>query len=188
MLFRRLLAASPLALVVAVAAHAAGFGSSHLLGGAYGLDVLRLALAWLGLVAVGGTIWAGLAASRQSLKANAARLLDALPASGRFAGLALSLALGGTAIFSALEATEGHLDAPSLPSLAALGLGAAAVAAFVRLAAWAIAAIGASLASLTREIVARPQAQARLTLAPARVRHADPSVALWRGRAPPYTA
>ena len=181
---RRLLAASPLAVVVAVAAHVAGFGSSHALGGALGVDIARLALIWLGLVAAGGLLWAAAWARPASLPTLASRLLAPLPGGGRFTALAATIAVGGTAVFTALEALEGHPGLPTLASLLALAVAALMLSALVQLAARAIAGLGLTLATLADACV-NLAAPVRVIPARARIARPNPAALLRRGRAPP---
>jgi hypothetical protein len=189
MTLRRLLAACPLAVLVAFAAHAAGFGSSHLLGGEAGPGALRLTLAWVVLLAGAAVAWVALSLpSRASVRSIARSLERGLPGGGRFDVLAGVLAVGGAGAFALLESAEGHgpvqLQAwwPAATALAAL-----AVAAIVRLALSWLAGLGLFLARLGELRPSDAPSARRLAPAPVPVR-TSPAARLRRGRAPPFRA
>jgi hypothetical protein len=147
MTLRRLPATLPLALLVAILAHALRFGGDHHLGGENGLELLWAVLAALAGLAVAAVLSSALAGAGGRRTAAVSRLLDALPGAGRFGSMACSLALSGAAAFAALEWSEGHdpLGGPWLvPALAFVAL---AVAGLVRLAVGSLARAGLALAT-----------------------------------------
>ena len=186
MSFRRLLVAGPLALFVAMAAHAAGFGSSHLLGGSAGANAAGVGLAWVALLAIAGIVSVALRAPlRANAHAESVALAESLPGAGM---LAATLALVGSAFYVALEVLEGHAPQGSLLALTAILPLAVAVALAVRLGLAWIAQAGISLAALARTEF-RPE---NLWMGPApllaRTARTAPAHALRRGRAPPSRA
>jgi hypothetical protein len=187
MSLKRLLAASPLAVLVAFAAHAAGFGSSHLLGGTAGPDFLRFTLACIALLALAVFLRAGLAAPAQRSKLGR-RLARALPGSGGFVPLATTLLAGGAFVFAALEASEGHGLQLSTGWLGGLALAAILVAAAVRFAIAWLTRLGLHLAALGDELATGLALWFTLAPAAAAVRATGPAARLRRGRAPPPRA
>jgi hypothetical protein len=189
MSFRRLLVAGPLALFVAMAAHAAGFGSSHLLGGSAGANAAGVGLAWVALLAIAGIVSVALRAPlRANAHAESVALAESLPGAGNPAMLAATLALVGSAFYVALEVLEGHAPQGSLLALTAILPLAVAVALAVRLGLAWIAQAGISLAALARTEF-RPE---NLWMGPApllaRTARTAPAHALRRDRAPPSRA
>ena len=188
MTLRRLPATLPLALLVAILAHALRFGGDHHLGGENGSELLWATLAALGGLAVAAVLSSALGGADRGRKTAAvSRLLDALPGAGRFGSMACSLALSGAAAFGALEWTEGH-DPLGGPWLApALALVAFAVAGLVRLAVGSLARAGLALAACERTLA--PVVASFVFPAPELVAVRTASRAGRRfGRAPPRSA
>jgi len=154
MTLRRLPVAASLALLVAVLAHWAEFGTEHVLGGKHGATLLYSALAALIALALGaafGVALGGPAAGGSS--AAAARLRAALPGGGELGPFAAWLFGGALSAFAGLELLEGHAPAAAtwilpLAALAALGtawLGRVATR-WLAVAGLALAALGGELA------------------------------------------
>jgi hypothetical protein len=197
MSFRRLLVAGPLALLVAMAAHAAGFGSSHLLGGSAGADLAGVGLAWLALLAIVGIMAVALgapfragshAASRAPAGSASRALAESLPGGGNPAMLAATLALGGSAFYVALEVLEGHAPQGSLLALVTILPLAVGVALAARLGLAWIARAGVSLAAFAHTEFRAENLWMGPALVPARTARATPAHAHRRGRAPPSRA
>jgi hypothetical protein len=183
MSLRRLLTATPLAVLVAFAAHAAGFGTSHVLGGAAGPELLRLTLACLGLMAIFAFVHATLSSPA------AARAVRVWPrrssGPGELAALGLTLLAGGTLVFAGLEASEGHGFTPSVGWLGALIAAAGAVAVGARLLFTWLTRLGRKLAAYGEAAAAGLPLWIGLRPAPVPVRVSGPAHRLRRGRAPP---
>ena len=187
MTLRRLLVAAPLAMLVAVLAHVAGFGADHVLGGQQGLTLFCSALGALFALAAAATLTVARARPR-SLAEAARGLRAALPGAGELGPFAAWLFGGALAAFWGLELLEGHGPLAALwvvPVAASLALATAvAVRATTR---W-LAGAGLALAALARET--------SLGLAPRFVRiearglafQARPRCRSRRGRAPPRLA
>jgi hypothetical protein len=189
MKLRQLLVAAPPALVVAMAAHAAGFGSSHVLGGNAGREFFGLGLTWLALLAMAGMLGVALHAPRLASARQAAKALgEALPGRGSLPALTATLAAGAGAFYVALEALEGHGPGLSPLALAVILPLALAIAAAVRLSMLWLARAGLSLADLARG--RGPAAEPWFHLSPSLVPITTGAApcALRRGRAPPPRA
>jgi hypothetical protein len=183
MSLRRLLTATPLAVLVAFAAHAAGFGTSHVLGGAAGPELLRLTLACVGLLAIFVFVHAALSGS--SGRRTAVAWPRGLPGAGELAALGLTLLAGGTLVFAALEASEGHGLSLSAAWLGGLIAAAAGVAVGARLLfAW-LTRLGRKLAEYGEAAASSLPLWIGLRPAPVPVRVNGPANRLRRGRAPP---
>jgi hypothetical protein len=173
MAVRRALVSAPLAVVVALLAHTARFGSSHAFGGPQGHFLIAAALAGLALLALLGPLVLGLAPARRR----------ATPMES--AGLILNLALGGAAVYSGMEWLEGHAPALVGGTWVALGLSALLVALVALLAALGLRRLGLAIAA-TLPVLARCGRRGSETL-----RWALPPFQLRllprasRGRAPP---
>ena len=146
MVLRRALVTAPLAVLVALAAHAIGFGSNHLLGG---VDA-----SWMFAAGIGGTLlvtgvallW--LAFTQSDIRRAEQALLSFLPAKGGIAAGAALLGISGFAVFACGELIEGR--SPGGTWTTALALAAVAVIAAFAIRAclrW-VAAGGVALAAL----------------------------------------
>ncbi len=109
MLLRRALVTAPLAVLVAVVAHALTFSDGHALAGGHGGPLLA--------VAVGGSLLCALVAflsmaiSQPDARQGRRLLREALPGGGR-PGVTTAVLLGGGLVaFAAIEAAEGHATA-----------------------------------------------------------------------------
>jgi hypothetical protein len=171
---RRVLVSAPLAVVVALLAHTARFGSSHAFGGPHGLDLIAAALAGVVLLAlVSPFVLAFTPARRQ-------------PASARAGlGLLLNLTLGGAAVYSGMEWLEGHAPALVGWTWAALGISALVVAVIAFLAAMGLRRLALAIAASLPDF-APSRARKALTLRwpppPGRLQLLSTAS---RGRAPP---
>jgi hypothetical protein len=184
---RRLLVAAPLALLVAVLAHLAGFGTSHELGGDKGLTLLYSALAALGGLA-GAAVFAA-ALSRPARLADVARRLRAiLPGSGELAPFAGVLFGGSLVAFWSLELLEGHSPLTALWVLPVAAIIALGTAWTVRAATRWLARAGLAFAAFASEL----HVGLALLFAPVDARyvraHARSRGSSRRGRAPPQQA
>jgi len=151
MTLRRLLVAAPLALLVAVLAHLAGFGTDHVLGGQHGFTLLCSALGALFALAGSATLTVALGRPRSFGEA-AQGLRGALPGAGELVPFTAWLAGGALAAFWGLELLEGHAPFASLWVVPIASLLALAVAAAARAATRWFARAGLALATLAREI------------------------------------
>lgn len=180
MSLRRIAKATSLALLVAVLAHAADFGSSHEPGGPQGAALLHALWATLALLGF-STMLSG---------ALGRRIRPGTTQGADGAGLAVSvlgLTLGGFAAFCALESLEGH--APDVEP--ALVLYLAAAAAFVvlgsRLAGRWLTELGGGFAAWAEPTGAlRGRGIARLRLRQPFVADRARARGARRGRAPPF--
>jgi hypothetical protein len=176
MAVRSVLVSAPLAVVVALLAHTARFGSSHAFGGPHGHYLVAAALAGLALLAVVSPFALGFGPARGQA------------APGASAGLVLNLTLGGTFVYSGMEWLEGHAPALVGGTWVALGLSALLVALLALLAAAGLRRLGLAIAA-TLHVLARnaPRSAVILhaALPPLRLRLL-PRVS--RGRAPPLPA
>jgi hypothetical protein len=189
MYLRRLLAAAPAALLVALAAHAAGFGSSHAAGGDAGRQIAALLLAWSAILALVGLMAAALRGrDRAGRKAAVAALALHLPGGGRFPGLFGALATGGFGLYALLEALEGHGPAGSPLALAVIVPLAATIAIGLRFVVGWIAGAGLSLSRLTRRHGTGAPAWFALVLSPTAPAAMPQPRGTRRGRAPPALA
>jgi hypothetical protein len=184
---RRLLVAAPLALLVAVLAHLAGFGTSHELGGERGLTLLCSALAALGGLA-GAAAFAAALGRPRGLADVARELRGALPGSGEIAPFAGVLFGGSLLAFWSLELLEGHGPLAALWVLPVAALLALGTAWTVRVATRWLARAGLAFAAFAREVqlglaVLFAPIEARYVRAVARSRCGSR-----RGRAPPQQA
>jgi hypothetical protein len=186
MLLRRALVTAPLAVLVAMTAHAIGFGGDHLLGG--------ISAGWLLLVGFGGTVlMAGacllwVAFTQRNTSQGERALLSLVPAGGRIAAAATVFGISASAVFACGEALEGH--SPAGTRITALALAAVALlAAFaVRACLRWLAAGGAALAALLTWAIAPSELPAvsvadSLAAAPRLIAHGRHD-----GRAPPQPA
>lgn len=179
----------PLVLLVALAAHWAGFGTSHAMGGTHGNELLAAVLAGLGLLAGLAILRVALAARKRLTTGEATSLLEAaLPAAGRIGPQTLVLAVGGALAYGAAEALEGHTIAGSPAALLALPLAAFVLVLAVRAVTRLLAGVGLALAALVSEIEriaphgVTSTATYRFAFCPAELHRRD------RGRAPPIQA
>ena len=184
---RRLLVAAPLALLVAVLAHLAGFGTSHELGGERGVALLLSALAALGGLA--GVAAFGAALGRPTGLAGVVRQLRAaLPGSGEIAPFAAVLFGGSLLAFWSLELLEGHGPLAALWVLPVAAVFALATAWTVRAATRWLAEAGLAFAAFARDV----HAGLAVLFAPLEARsvraHARSRYGSRRGRAPPQQA
>ena len=184
-----LVAAAP-ALLVALTAHVAGFGSSHVLGGETGRYLFTLALAWAALLTVAGILSIALRTRGLGVspRAAAATLAEALPGRGGIGSLTASLAAGGYAFYLVLEALEGHGLQGSRLSLGIILPLAAAIAAVVRLSLTWIAGAGLSLSELAGRAARAAEPWFRPAPIPVRVARPVERSGRRRGRAPPQRA
>ncbi len=184
---RRLLVAAPLALLVAVLAHLAGFGTAHELGGEQGATLLFSALG--ALVALAGVAALAVALGRPASVGQAVRQLrDELPGSGEIGPFAAWLFGGALLSFWSLELLEGHGPLAAVwvvPVAGALALGTAlAVRAVTR---W-LAHAGLALAALAQHVdLGIAPHFARLEAYGSRI-EARATRGSHRGRAPPRLA
>src|SRR5579864_4242966 len=144
----RLPAALALAILVALTAHEAGFGTSHTPGGTHGAELIGAALATLALLLVAAVLWVAFGRFRRLTRAEASSLLAAaLPGSGNVILGAAMLTAGGLAGLAGIELLEGHAPlagwAPFLVPLCAV-----VVAILARLLTVRLAALGLELAAL----------------------------------------
>ncbi|MGP6157464.1 MAG: hypothetical protein ACLPYS_08155 [Vulcanimicrobiaceae bacterium] len=172
--------AGSLAFLVAVLAHTADFGSSHLLGGAQGAALLQALWGMLALLGL-GALFAGALGPGGHQVALARSSRRSQPAS------IIALSLGGFAAFCGIEALEGH--APELGPLLALYLGsAAALVAFgSRLLGRWLSELGSELAALVGQ-TGLLCGRGVVRLRPLQAVHAPRTFAggVRRGRAPPF--
>jgi len=186
MLFRRALVTAPLAVLVAMAAHAIGFGGDHLLAGINAGWLLAGGIGGTLLMAGAGLLWLAFTQSDAGQGEQALRSL--LPAGGGIVAAATVFGISASAVFAGGEALEGH--SPAGTRITALALAAVAVlAAFaVRASLRWLAACGAALAALLAWAIASAELPA---LSVAVTRPAAPRlIAQGRhdGRAPPQPA
>ncbi|HMD03410.1 MAG TPA: hypothetical protein VKG44_10655 [Candidatus Baltobacteraceae bacterium] len=149
---RRLLTALPLALLVAVLAHFAGFGTSHALGGPHGEALIFATLAALTGSALLALLRSALGATggRRSAAAAIADLRAAVPAAGEILPFSAWLLGGALTTFWALELLEGHALQSGLWVVPVAALVALGVAGAVRAATRWLAHAGLALATLCR--------------------------------------
>jgi hypothetical protein len=185
MALRRALVTAPLALLVALLAHVAGFGGGHAFGGDHGRQVLYLAVGGPALLVLAAVVWLGL--TERDRRRGERALLALLPGQGRFAAAFAVLGSASLALYAGVEMLEGH--APLAPaSLIALACSTALIAAAARLCARWLAAAGFLLAAAEDTVLQAGAPRLRLALAPApRATSADLRSAS-RGRAPPLFA
>ncbi|HEY0799016.1 MAG TPA: hypothetical protein VGD50_07685, partial [Candidatus Baltobacteraceae bacterium] len=115
MALRRIPLLAPLAVLVALLAHTARFGSSHAFGGQYGANLIAAALAATALLLLIAPVAMGF---ERSPARREAPFLAALK-------LALGLGVGGAAVYAGMEWLEGH--GPGLASWADAALGISAL-------------------------------------------------------------
>ena len=175
MCLRRLGLAVPLAFLVAILAHLAGFGADHAPGAAHAHGLLLGLAATLGLLAL-ATIFAGALRLERRDKGT----------SPQAPWLPIVLAAGGFAAFGAIELVEGHAPfGGGLRALAAIGPAAVLVAKISRIAARMLRRTGAALAALAPpHSLPLPRFAATRLLRMAASRSADARGSA-RGRAPP---
>lgn len=176
MAVRRVLVSAPLAVLVALLAHTARFGSSHAFGGQHGHYVIAAALAGLVLLALVSPFVLGFTPARGQATA---------PAS---IGLFLNLVLGGALVYSGMEWLEGHAPALVGWTWAALGLSALAVAVLAFLAALGLRRLGLAIAATLPLFVPKAgRGTFIIRFSPAPLQLHLLSTAS-RGRAPPLSA
>jgi len=184
---RRLLVAAPLALLVAILAHVAGFGTTHELGGERGLTLLLSALAALGGLA-GAAAFAAALGRPADLADVVRQLRGALPGSGEIVPFAGVLFGGSLVAFWSLELLEGHGPLAALWVLPVAAVLAVGTAWTVRAATRWLARAGLAFAAFAREL----QVGLALLFAPLEARyvraHARSRYGTRRGRAPPQQA
>jgi hypothetical protein len=152
MVLRRALVIAPLAILVAMAAHAIGFGGDHVLGGINASWMLAIGFGGTLLMAGVGLLW--LAFTQRDVRRAEQALLSFLPTGGGIGAAATLLGISGSAVFACGEALEGH--SPAGTWITALALAAVAVlAAFaVRACLHWLAAGGVALAGLLAWVIA----------------------------------
>jgi hypothetical protein len=185
MALRRALVTAPLALLVAILAHAVGFGGSHTFGGDRGDQLLALGVAGPALLALAAIVWLGL--TEPDRRRGERALLALLPGGGHPAGVFATLGTSSLAVLAVIEALEGR--APLAPaSLLALGCATAFIAVAARLSARWLAAAGSlvALAGTPAPLAGAPPVRLALVTAPL-ARSVDRGSAC-RGRAPPLLA
>jgi hypothetical protein len=186
MTLRRWLVGTPLALLVAILAHAASFGSSHGLARGYG--GLLVAFLVAGLVAVASATLLAIAcggAGRSSTPSECARRLRrALPGAGSLASMAAFLGAGGLVMFAAIETLEGR----GVPAwiLGPVALCSVLVAALGHLATEGLARLGLALRN-DHPVQTSPARESGRVYSASHVRSHDPA-GVRRGRAPPLRA
>jgi hypothetical protein len=187
MTLRRLLAAAPLALLVAYLAHAVGFGTSHAPGAANAGALLGGLLAALAVAALAPVLWLVFRpSSNRSLKDALQALSANLPGAGNPAILAAVLAAGGGLAFAGIELSEGHGLTLSW-AIAGLLLAAVAIAALTGAALTWLARLGLYIAALCARLPER--LRPAITFAPlALVPVSSLARGSRRGRAPPRLA
>jgi hypothetical protein len=186
MLLRRLLAGGPLAVLVAVLAHVAGFGFTHAPGTTHALD-LAVALGSALATLVGVVVLRGFARGRGP-RAQIVPVTLVRPWSTRFASVAELTGFAALA-FVAIEALEGNL---------AFGGSLRAIIALVPIAmlvAWLAPHAGTTLREIGISLRAPLQTRGRDNVAPTSahpsarvVATSHTAIARRRGRAPPLTA
>jgi hypothetical protein len=184
----RLPAAIVLASLAAILAHLAGFGTSHVMGGAHGAEFLGAILGAGALLAMLGLGRIAFARRRLSWREATELLSETLPFAGPPLQRAALLLAGAVAIFSGSEALEGRgFEIPAWAFLA-LPLAAAALAYTVRGFATWLARLGLTLrAAFADAPIALGLPVFTAVAAPAIVRSSDIRRA-HRGRAPPHVA
>jgi hypothetical protein len=184
MTLRRLLITAPLALLVAVLAHLAGFGAGHELGGDHGASLISSALAALFALAAAATLAAALGQANSPADV-LAELRRALPGSGEVLPFAGWLFGGSLPAFWGLELLEGHGPFGAGWLLPVAAVAALAMALAVRLVTRWLAEAGMALAALSESLTLGPAAR----LAPLEIRSLSAAQRLARGtrrgRAPP---
>jgi hypothetical protein len=183
MVLRRALVTAPLAVVVALAAHAVGFGSDHVFGGAQAGGLLALGAGGSVLLALLGLGW--LTLSGGTAQGGARRLYAFLPGSG-LAGNAAFLAGSGFIAFAAGEALEGRSPFGTWATALGILVAALAVAALSRAVARWLGAGAFALAGLVAAFTlgAPRSAPAFARRRPAAAQRID-ARGVRRGRAPP---
>jgi hypothetical protein len=146
MVLRRALVIAPLAVLVAMAAHAIGFGGEHLLGGSIASWMLAAGFGGTLLIAGAGLLWLGF--TQRDARRGERALRSLLPAGGGIVAAATILGISGSAVFACGEALEGHSPAGTWMTALALGAVAVLVAFAVRACLRWLAAGGAALAAL----------------------------------------
>ena len=181
---QRALAIAPLAVLVALLGHAAGFAADHGLGGSHAGELLALGIGGTGLLALAALLWSALLGGTE--RETDLTLWRGLAPRGPFAAAAM-LGVSGFGVFAAGELLEGR--SPFGTWLTALSLAAAAVAV-----AWAARAVirwiargGANLQALSTErpLLAPSLAVQRCATAPLLPRGIAARGSR-RGRAPPH--
>jgi len=186
MVRRRALVTAPLAVLVALAAHAIGFGGDHLLGGVDSRWMVAAGLGGTLLLAGAGLL--SLAFKRSDARHGERLLQNFLPAGGRIGAAAAILTVSGFAVFACGEALEGHSPAGTWSTALALGVVAVLVAFAVRACPRWLAAGGAALAALLTWVLAFAETPA-VSVAIARPAAPRPVArGRRRGRAPPQPA
>ena len=185
MSLRRLPAALALAVLVALTAHVAGFGTSHTPGGTHGSELLGAALAAFVLLLVTAVLWIAFGRTRRLTLSEAASLLrTALPGAGSLLASAALLAIGGLAAFAGIELLEGHAPlagwAPLLVPLCAL-----LAALLAPLLSRPLAALGVRLAALAGDLDFGFPRLTVLAASAAPSGYPKPDRNAHRGRAPP---
>jgi hypothetical protein len=183
MVLRRALVTAPLAVVVALAAHAVGFGSDHVFGGAQAGGLLALGAGGSVLLALLGLGWLALAGV--TAERGTRRLYAFLPGRG-LAGNAAFLAASGFVAFAAGEAMEGRAALGTWATALGILVAAVAVAALARAVARWLAAGAFALAFFVAALTLGTQrpAPSFARRRPAAARRVD-ARGVRRGRAPP---
>jgi hypothetical protein len=187
MALRRALVTAPLAILVALAAHAIAVGGQHALGGAYAGILLAAGLGGTLLLAGMALLW--LALKQPNARAGEQVLLALLPAGGGFVAATTVLSLSGFAAFACAEALEGHFPLGTLGSaLTSFAVSALVALGFRRYARWLAEGAAALATLLAWQLDGR--ACLAVTIAPATRPIASQLVARGRhdGRAPPIPA
>lgn len=185
MLLRRCLLGSPLALLVAILAHFAGFGSSHVLANGQGGLLLGFVAAALVVASVAAICaipgWLREGSSREAC---AERLRGTLPGAGGWFATSALLGGGGLAMLAAIEAAEGRgLSIWMLVPVAASSL---VVALGGYLASEGLAVAGCALSAPPSAQMAPAFTYVRPAVAPFAESHRPAGAR--RGRAPPLRA
>jgi hypothetical protein len=128
-----------LAVVTALLAHTACFGSSHAFGGPGGFDLIAASLAGTALLAILAPFALGFAPPTSTAR------LD--PPVGAALRLFLTLAGGGACVYMGMERLEGHSPALVSGAWAALGISALVVALVALLAAHGLRRLGQAIAA-----------------------------------------
>jgi hypothetical protein len=146
MILRRALVTAPLAVLVAMAAHAIGFGGDHLLAGINAGWMLAVGFGGTLLMAGAGLLW--LAGTQRDARQGERALLSLLPAGGGIVAAATVFGISASAVFACGEALEGHSPAGTRVTAVALAAVAVLAAFAVRACLRWLAACGAALAAL----------------------------------------
>jgi hypothetical protein len=187
MTLRRALVTAPLAVLVALAAHAIGFGGQHALGGAHAGMLLAAGLGGTLLLAGAALVW--LVLTQSNARAGERVLLALLPAGGGLVAATAVLGLSGFAAFACGEALEGHFPLGTLgTALASFAVSALIALGSRRSARWLADGAAALATLLAWPLGAR--ACLAVTIGPAPRPTASQLLARGRhdGRAPPNPA